>query len=119
LDAKDPRNSTPVLGRLLTCQNMSMEQFGSNLKMLASGYIQSTVLDKTGLPGGYDFTLSFSTAGQLQESVRAASSAEGAPSGAVSLFEAVEKQLGLKLKPEKRPVPVLVIDHLEPKPTEN
>jgi uncharacterized protein (TIGR03435 family) len=31
----------------------------------------------------------------------------------------VEKQLGLKLEMEKRPVRVLVIDHVEQKPTEN
>jgi uncharacterized protein (TIGR03435 family) len=37
----------------------------------------------------------------------------------VSLFEAVDKQLGLKLVEQKRPVPVLVIDHIEQTPTEN
>jgi uncharacterized protein (TIGR03435 family) len=41
------------------------------------------------------------------------------PNGAVTLFEAVEKQLGLKLESQKRPVPVLVIDHAEQKPTDN
>ena len=39
-----------------------------------------------------------------------------APTGSVSFFDAVEKQLGLK---RKRPAPVLVIDHIEEKPTEN
>jgi uncharacterized protein (TIGR03435 family) len=41
------------------------------------------------------------------------------PTGAVTLFEAVEKQLGLKLEATKRPVQILVIDHAEQKPTEN
>jgi uncharacterized protein (TIGR03435 family) len=41
------------------------------------------------------------------------------PSGALSLFDAVYKQLGLKLEKQKRPVPVLVIDHIEEKPTDN
>ena len=41
------------------------------------------------------------------------------PVGGVSLLEAVEKQLGLKLVEQKRPVPVLVIDHIEEKPTDN
>jgi uncharacterized protein (TIGR03435 family) len=41
------------------------------------------------------------------------------PSGAITLFEAINKQLGLKLELQKRPVQVLVIDHVEPKPTEN
>jgi hypothetical protein len=39
--------------------------------------------------------------------------------GALSLFDAVNKQLGLKLELQKRPMPVLVIDHVEEKPTDN
>ena len=39
--------------------------------------------------------------------------------GGLSLSEALEKQLGLKLETEKRPVSVLVIDHIERKPTDN
>jgi uncharacterized protein (TIGR03435 family) len=41
------------------------------------------------------------------------------PSGAYTVLEAVEKQLGLKLAMQKRPMPVIVIDHLEQKPTDN
>ena len=41
------------------------------------------------------------------------------PGGAISLYEAIEKQLGLKLQQTKRPAQVLVIDHIEPKPIEN
>jgi uncharacterized protein (TIGR03435 family) len=35
------------------------------------------------------------------------------------LFDAVEKQLGLKLEVRKRTLPVFVIDHIEEKPTDN
>jgi uncharacterized protein (TIGR03435 family) len=41
------------------------------------------------------------------------------PSGGFTIFEAVEKELGLKLETRKRTLPVYVIDHMEPKPTEN
>jgi len=41
------------------------------------------------------------------------------PNGAVSLSEALNRQLGLKLSLEKRPASVLVIDHVERKPVEN
>ena len=41
------------------------------------------------------------------------------PTGALTLFEAVDKQLGLKLAMHKRSMPVIVIDHIEQKPTEN
>ena len=43
----------------------------------------------------------------------------GDPVGGVSLFDAIEKQLGLKLEVQKRPEPVFVIDHIEEKPTDN
>jgi uncharacterized protein (TIGR03435 family) len=41
------------------------------------------------------------------------------PIGGDSLFDAIDKQLGLKLEMRKSPMPVLVIDHIEPKPMEN
>jgi uncharacterized protein (TIGR03435 family) len=41
------------------------------------------------------------------------------PNGAVSFYDAVSKQLGLKLVKEKRPEPVLVIDHIDDQPTPN
>jgi uncharacterized protein (TIGR03435 family) len=86
------------------------------------------VIDATGIEGGYDFTLTFSLIppAQLAKMLAsrppdAAGAANGAadPIGGVSIFEAVEKQLGLKLVEQKRPVSVLVIDHIEQQPTEN
>jgi uncharacterized protein (TIGR03435 family) len=41
------------------------------------------------------------------------------PQGGISFFDALTKQLGLKLETRKRMVPVLVIDHMEEKPTDN
>ncbi len=41
------------------------------------------------------------------------------PSGGYTIFEALEKELGLKLEIQKRPMPVIVIDGLEEKPTPN
>jgi len=117
----DPRNANPVLGRLLTCTNTSMAYFADQLQYLANGYVHSAVLDATGLEGGWDFTLSFSTIGQFQGGVAPLPgvSASADPNGAVSLPDAMEKQLGLKLETVKRPLPVLVIDHIEQKPTDN
>jgi uncharacterized protein (TIGR03435 family) len=39
--------------------------------------------------------------------------------GGASVFDAVEKQLGLKLEARKRTLPVFVIDYIEEKPTDN
>ena len=41
------------------------------------------------------------------------------PNSGYTIFEALEKQLGLKLEKQKRNMPVIVIDHIEQKPTEN
>ena len=41
------------------------------------------------------------------------------PDGELSLFDAMEKQLGLKLVTQKAPLAVLVIDHIEQQPAEN
>ena len=121
--AKDPRDTNPLLSRLITCQNMSMAQFADLLQSLASGYVRSPALDMTGLEGSYDFTVNFTPNG-LQAGVPGAVAAtgEGAaadPNGALTLPDAINKQMGLKLELVKRPVPVLVIDHIDEKPTEN
>ncbi len=123
-DGKDPRIANPVMNRLLTCQNMTMEQLCDELQRVANGFIHSKVLDSTGLPGGWDFTLSFSSIGLVQGTVTPSGDAVAAgtasePNGAVSLFDALPRELGLKLEKQKRPVPVLVIDHIEEKPTDN
>jgi uncharacterized protein (TIGR03435 family) len=125
-DGKDPRIANPILGRLLTCQNMTMAQLGDQLRIQAGGYIHSPVLDQTGLTDAYDFTLSFSTAGQLSSQPpppKDAGDNSGAtasdPNGGLSLFDALQKQLGIKLEKQKRPVQMLVIDHVNETPTDN
>jgi uncharacterized protein (TIGR03435 family) len=129
---KDPRDANPVLSRFVNVQNMTMAQFAAQLQNMASGYIHSPVVDATGLEGAWDFTLNFSPIGLLQGGGRGGAGQGGQsgqpagaaplasdPSGALSLFDAVSKQLGLKLELQKRPMPVLVIDHVEEKPTDN
>jgi uncharacterized protein (TIGR03435 family) len=123
-DGKDPRIANPSLNRLLTCQNMTMAQICDELQRVAAGYIYTPVLDSTGIQGSWDFTLSFSSADVTQ--ARAAGSGtpstDGSasyPNGALTLPDAVSRQLGLKLEKQKRPAPVLVIDHIDEKPTEN
>ncbi|HEX9200613.1 MAG TPA: TIGR03435 family protein [Acidobacteriaceae bacterium] len=131
-DGKDPRIANPILGRLLSCQNMTMAQFAEQLPSLAGGYIFTPVLDTTGLTDAYDFTLSFSTAGQLHSAPPPPPSSSTStttstgntatssdPNGGVSLLDAMSKQMGVKLEKQRRPSPVLVIDHIEEKPTDN
>jgi uncharacterized protein (TIGR03435 family) len=126
--AKDPRDTSPILNRFVTCQNMTMAQFAEDLPRIAGGYIKEPVVDATGLEGAWDFTLSFSginviqgRAGRGGDAGGAASAAPSAadPTGGLSLFDAVSKQLGLKLELRKRPMPVLVIDSVQEKPSDN
>ncbi len=137
LDSKnDPRDKTPILGRLVTCQNMTMAQFAAKLQSIAPGYIKSPVLDATSLEGSYDFTISFSPAGAVGRGGAGGGGRDGGgppaaappaggdinasdPNGAMTLFEAIDRQLGLKLEQTKRPIAVLVIDNVLQKPTEN
>lgn len=120
-DGKDPRIANPNLGRLVTCQNMTMAQFAEQLQSMASGWVKAPVLDATGIEGAYDFTLSFSTTSQVRASQRGNADGDTAsdPSGAISLPDALVKEIGVRMEKQKRPVAALVIDHVEQKPTDN
>jgi uncharacterized protein (TIGR03435 family) len=118
-DGKDPRIASPILNRLITCQNMTLAQIGDELQHVAGGYIYNPVVDGTGLTGSYDFTLSFSSADKILPTPAGDAANSSDPNGALSVFDAVNKQLGLKLEKTRRPYPVLVIDHIAETPTAN
>ena len=113
----------PQFARLVTCQNVTMAQFGTWLPSIAGGYTQQPARDLTGLPDGYDFTLNFSTIQQVQgarpDAAGAPTGAALDPTGALSLLDAMRTQLGIRMEEEKRMVPVLVIDSISPDPTAN
>lgn len=67
------------------------------------------VFDETGIKGSYDVSLDFAP-------VQA--SPDGDAESGPSIFAAIQEQLGLKLEATKRPVEVMVIDHVE-KPSGN
>ena len=125
----DPRNRTPILSRLITCQNMTMAQFAERLQALANGYVRVPAVDATGLEGGWTFSVNFSPIGAIQSGAARGGDAgpvpgsggalaASEPTGAISLPEALDRQLGLKLELQKRPMPVLVFDHINEKPIE-
>jgi uncharacterized protein (TIGR03435 family) len=125
-DEKDPRFTHPTMNGLIHCQNVTIAQFGEQLQLFAPGYIHNQIFDATNLPGTWDLTFGWSSADQVRAGpAGGASPAAGDlsaptdPTGAVSLIDALPQWLGLKLVTQKRPMPVLVIDHIEEKPTEN
>jgi len=124
--ACDPRDINPRRSRLIQCQNITMAQFAQLLQSLdPENFPNNRVTDATGIKGSYDFTVSYSPQSLLQGGGDAGQQpAVGVPTtsdpnGALSFVDAVNKQLGLKLEMRKRMLPVLVIDHMEDKPTDN
>jgi uncharacterized protein (TIGR03435 family) len=113
----DPRDLNPRLSRLLQCQNITMAQFADQLMPVSANDFAYAVADATGISGRWDFMLSYTPTGDRRNPIVAGEQAD--PSGAMSIFEAVKKQLGLRLEMRKRMLPVLVIDHIEEKPVEN
>ncbi|HWG16258.1 MAG TPA: TIGR03435 family protein [Acidobacteriaceae bacterium] len=92
-----------------------MEATGVPVTSLAANLSQSlgrTVIDKTGLTGLYNLTLTYTAD---PDATSASSAAD--PAGP-TIFTALEEQLGLKLESAKGPVPVLVIDSID-KPSDN
>jgi uncharacterized protein (TIGR03435 family) len=87
--------------------------------VMQTAVLDRPVVDKTGLPGRYDFTLTWtpdeSQFSGLGVRVPAPSGDPNAPPG---LFTALQEQLGLKLDSTKAPVEVLVVDRVD-KPSDN
>ena len=89
---------------VLTSKGASMADLAAAL----SDEVHRQVNDKTGLTGHADITLKWSDDVAAQQ---------GGPD-VISIFTAIQDQLGLKLESAKGPVDTLVIDHVE-MPSEN
>jgi uncharacterized protein (TIGR03435 family) len=106
----------------ILANDQTMEQFASML----TNQLGKPVTDLTGIKGTYDITLTCS-AESLGMSLRAgaAGTADAAalPTAdaepAITLMEALQQQLGLKLEQKKGAVDVLVIDHSDKSPIKN
>jgi uncharacterized protein (TIGR03435 family) len=129
-DGKDLRIAKPILGRLLSCQNVTMAQFAEMLPWRSNGYIKIPVFDSTGLTGNYDFVLSFSGYSQVgginayslptpTPADTAVGSTSADPTGGLLLFDTIKQQLGLRLEKQKHLFPMVVLNHINRKPTDN
>jgi uncharacterized protein (TIGR03435 family) len=114
------RNAPAPSGSIWTftvvCRNTTMAQLAEDLPAFGAGYIEHPIVDETGLKDGWDFTLNW-TPPHLTHAGDSAS--ENDPNGGLTIREALEKELGLKLETKKRPMDVLVIDHVDQTPTDN
>jgi len=109
--------------RRLTCQNVTMAEFADLLPQSGAGV--GPVSDATGLKGAWDLTLIYADPMtlmyQTQRIAEAASSPGGVPVApdptvGYSIFEAIQRQLGLRLQATKGFRSVMIIDHIEEKP---
>ncbi|HXE61900.1 MAG TPA: TIGR03435 family protein [Bryobacteraceae bacterium] len=115
--------STPggAAQRLIVCTNTTPAQFAERLRGLSPGNANRPVVDETGIDVAFDLSLLYSGPRIIQAAITRGDGAPAgeAPTGAVSLFDALEKQTGIRVTTEKRTIPVLAIDHVEQQPTDN
>jgi uncharacterized protein (TIGR03435 family) len=136
-----PETAAMAAGRagnfmMMTPNGVCLISNGQTMEGLArqlSNRFDRPVIDETGLQGTYDLRLRFdpsSMPGGRGDTVRMKDGpgpAGGDPAERIgadveappSIFDAIQKQLGLKLEAKKGPVDLVVIDHVEKKPTEN
>jgi bla regulator protein blaR1 len=77
--------------------------------------LNGPLTDATGLPGKYDYTIFWS----MQATMDVLSGRPALDPDGLTIFDAVQDQLGLKIEKRKGPVQMMVVDHVEKKPTEN
>jgi uncharacterized protein (TIGR03435 family) len=88
-------------GNSAECRNISMPELALRLRSLAPTYFDRPVVDQTSITGTYDLALQWSGRDQIDSL------------GGLTIFDAVTKQLGLKLERRKVPLPAIAIEHVE------
>ena len=96
--------------RALTARGMTM----AGLSKLLGGRVGRPVIDRTGLSAAYDLEIDWSSDLGLKQAPPDSAGAAGLTPEGVSLFTALQEQLGLRLDATRGPVDVLVIDRVEP-----
>jgi hypothetical protein len=93
----------------VNCKGLTMAAFAETLHNFAGGYLDQPVIDETNLAGAWDFTFKWTPRDQLEK--------QGADG--ISIFNALEKQLGLKLELKTAPRPVFEVVSVDQTPTPN
>lgn len=91
----------------LTCRHETMAAFAHELPQYAGGYLDSTVVDRTAFAGAWDFQLEWTPLPQIESN------------GGLTLYAALQAQLGLQLTKKTLPVPVLIVDKMKRAPKDN
>jgi uncharacterized protein (TIGR03435 family) len=89
-------------GNHAECRNITMPELALRLRSLAPAYFDGRpVVDQTGITGTYDLALRWIGRDQIDSL------------GGLTIFDAMTKQLGLKLEQRKVPLPAIAIEHVE------
>jgi uncharacterized protein (TIGR03435 family) len=86
----------------LRLRNTSLSEFAASIRSTAG----RPVVDKTGIAGRYEFTMTYARDGDTDSALP-------------SFFTALQEQYGLKLEPARVPLEILVIDRVEKIPVDN
>ena len=97
-----------ALYNVATCRNITMDGFAEALRGLASADITGPVANLTGLSGNWDLDLKWTDRRSLTSAI-----------SDITLFHAISEQLGLVLGRKPVRMPVLVVDHVDQRPTPN
>jgi len=100
----DSRGIQGMNGRnnVVTLPNATMTDL---VEALRNALLDRPVVDKTGLTGTYNIKLNYTP--------NFSANRENPDLGDITVFHALEEQLGLKLEARKEPLEVLVVDHVE------
>ncbi len=108
-----PDNSAPKpvpnMGPMISCRNTTTAELAENLARMANAYIDHPIVDGTGLQGGWDFLIGWTPRGKLLGQGASPTSSPNSeasdPSGGISVFDALQRELGLKLVKQTRSHP--------------
>jgi uncharacterized protein (TIGR03435 family) len=104
-------NLGPGMTIRYACRNMTMAAFAAGLRgMMGASLGTNPVSNATELKGNWNFDITYS-----MQLIGPASDGNDR----ISIFDAVAKQLGLKLEERQVPTPVIVVDSVNQKPSEN
>lgn len=123
-DPSAPKPFTNIPGPMIACKNTSMADLAESLQQFANAYIDHPIVDGTGLEGGWDFLMGWTPKQMMQAQAAPnpnqppGATADASDPGGISAFDAVEKELGLKLVKRTQSIPVIVVDHIDEKPLE-
>ena len=113
-DPAGPANLAMRAQGRFAARNASMRDFAGEL----GAFLDRPVLDRTGIPGRYDFNLAWTIDEFQSARLKAFPVPQGGNREAPNLVTAIQEQLGFKLETANALADVLVIDHIE-RPSEN